>query len=153
MQETQKVFAYITQGDRLLVFTHADFPEAGIQVPAGTVEPGEDPVEAVMREAYEETGLDNLALDAFLGDYRRDMSDYGLNEIHHRYYYHLRCPDTAPAAWSHWEMTPHGQVEAEPIQFDFYWVRLPDEVPDLMAGHGQMIDRLLARLGIGEHRQ
>ncbi len=153
MQEKQKVFAYITQGDLLLVFTHADFPEAGIQVPAGTVEPGEDPVDAVMREAYEETGLDNLALDAFLGDYCRDMSDYGLDEIHHRYYYHLRCPDRTPATWSHWERSPHGQTAAEPIQFDFYWVRLPDEVPDLIAGHGQMIDRLLAHLGMDDHRR
>ena len=32
-----KVFAYITHRDRLLVFRHTDFPEAGIQVPAGTV--------------------------------------------------------------------------------------------------------------------
>ena len=38
-----KVFAYLTHGHRLLVFRHADFPEAGIQVPAGTVQPDERP--------------------------------------------------------------------------------------------------------------
>ncbi len=37
----KKVFAYITRGDKLLVFRHADFPEAGIQVPAGTAKEGE----------------------------------------------------------------------------------------------------------------
>ena len=52
-----KVFAYLTHGHRLLVFRHADFPEAGSQVPAGTVQPDERPDEAVLREAYEETGL------------------------------------------------------------------------------------------------
>ena len=31
----QKVFAYITYQRRLLVFSHPDFPEAGIQVPTG----------------------------------------------------------------------------------------------------------------------
>ena len=39
----RKVFAYITHRCHLLVFWHVDVPEAGIQVPAGTVEPGESP--------------------------------------------------------------------------------------------------------------
>ena len=42
-----KVLAYVTRlrnGDvELLVFDHRDAPEAGIQVPAGTIEPGESP--------------------------------------------------------------------------------------------------------------
>jgi hypothetical protein len=33
-----KVIAYITQGKRLLVFRHTQAPEAGIQVPGGTIE-------------------------------------------------------------------------------------------------------------------
>ncbi|GHO85715.1 hypothetical protein [Dictyobacter formicarum] len=37
----QKVFAYITHQRRVLLFTHTFSPEAGIQVPAGTLEPGE----------------------------------------------------------------------------------------------------------------
>jgi ADP-ribose pyrophosphatase YjhB (NUDIX family) len=53
----RKVFAYITQGNRLLVFRHADFPEAGLQVPAGTVRLDERPEDAVLREAFEETGV------------------------------------------------------------------------------------------------
>ena len=43
----QKALVYITWGDKLLVFSHPDFPEAGIQVPAGTIEPGEEPGAAV----------------------------------------------------------------------------------------------------------
>lgn len=151
MREKRKVFAYITQGDRLLVFTHTDFPEAGIQVPAGTVEPGEPPDAAVMREAVEESGLTGLVLDAFLGDHRRDMSDFGMDEIHHRFFYHLRCVEPAPETWRHDETDPHGLPGHPPIHFDFRWVRLPDELPPLIAGHDQMIDRLLTRLA-DQHR-
>jgi 8-oxo-dGTP pyrophosphatase MutT (NUDIX family) len=54
-QFTSKVFAYITWGIKLLVFSQPTAPEAGIQVPAGTVEDGEAVDAAVMREAFEET--------------------------------------------------------------------------------------------------
>jgi 8-oxo-dGTP pyrophosphatase MutT (NUDIX family) len=53
----QKAFAYITHGRRLLVFSHPHSPAAGIQVPAGTIEPGEPPELAVLREAAEAPGL------------------------------------------------------------------------------------------------
>ena len=68
MGVVHKVLAYITHGDRLLVIDHADFPEADTQVPAGTREGSEDPCAAVLREAFEETGLFSLRLNAFLGN-------------------------------------------------------------------------------------
>jgi 8-oxo-dGTP pyrophosphatase MutT (NUDIX family) len=57
----EKVAAFITRasangGRELLVFEH-DNPLAGIQVPAGSVEPGETPLSAVLREVSEEAGL------------------------------------------------------------------------------------------------
>jgi 8-oxo-dGTP pyrophosphatase MutT (NUDIX family) len=62
----EKVAAFVTRdrddpaGRReFLVFRH-DNPAAGIQVPAGTVEPGESPREAVLREVAEEAGLTGL---------------------------------------------------------------------------------------------
>ena len=64
----EKVTAFVTRstpaGDDLLLFEH---PHAGIQIPAGTVEAGEAPEDAVQREATEETGLDGLALRSGLG--------------------------------------------------------------------------------------
>lgn len=48
-----KVFADLTHDHRLLVFRHADFPQAGIQVPAGTIQSNERHDEAVLREVYE----------------------------------------------------------------------------------------------------
>ena len=47
-----KVLAYIVRGDELLVFRHRDYPEAGLQVPAGTIEQGECSRSAVLREVY-----------------------------------------------------------------------------------------------------
>jgi 8-oxo-dGTP pyrophosphatase MutT (NUDIX family) len=56
------VLAYITRNTgegvtELLVFDHLDFPEAGTQVPAGTVDGDESIEAALLREAEEETGL------------------------------------------------------------------------------------------------
>src|SRR5690348_52483 len=90
----KKAFAYITNGPQLLVFSHPFEPEAGIQVPAGTVEEGEHPADAAMREAFEETGLHNLVLLTFLGEDMRDMADFGRDEIHHWYFFHLRYDRT-----------------------------------------------------------
>lgn len=98
---TAKVYAYITNRDRLLVFTHTHFPEAGTQVPGGTVDPGEDPAEAVLREAVEETGLDGLVVAALLGEAEYDLAAFGRAEIAHRRYYHLICPGDPPDAWTH----------------------------------------------------
>ena len=52
----EKAVAYITFGNSLLVFTHPAHPDAGVQVPQGSLEVGEEPVEAAIREAREETG-------------------------------------------------------------------------------------------------
>jgi ADP-ribose pyrophosphatase YjhB (NUDIX family) len=137
-----KVFAYVTHAGRLLVFSHPDHPEAGIQVPAGTVKEGEQPETAVLREAFEETGLDNLELVAFLGEQRRSMADFGLDQIHHRYFYHLRYNGRPPESWRHYETEP-SDGGSEPIAFDFFWVRLPEGVPALIADHNAMLPRLL----------
>ena len=54
----ERVIVYIVRGDRLVVFVHEDdedpLLESGLQVPGGTIEPGETPAEAALREAREE---------------------------------------------------------------------------------------------------
>jgi 8-oxo-dGTP pyrophosphatase MutT (NUDIX family) len=64
----EKVAAFITRpgasGPELLLFRH---PTAGIQIPSGTVEEGETPQEAGLREAREETGLEDLHWIAAIG--------------------------------------------------------------------------------------
>lgn len=136
-----KVFAYITNQNRLLVFRHTDFPEAGIQVPAGTVIPGEDLAVAVLREAHEETGLTDLTIKTYLGEQIRNMQDFGKEEIHHRHFFHLLCGSDPPDQWQHDEIDLGGGGAA-PIHFDFFWAALPDQIPELIGNHGIMLPTL-----------
>lgn len=53
----RKTLAYIISNNKLLVFKHRDYAEAGVQVPAGTVESGESVEKALYREILEETGI------------------------------------------------------------------------------------------------
>ena len=141
----QKVFAYITHRNRLLVFRHTDFPDAGIQVPAGTVLPNEDLTIAVLREALEETGLQDLVIKAYLGEQVRNMQDVGKDEIHHRYFFHLLCSEDPAEQWQHDETSP-SDGGTSPIRFEFFWAQMPDQIPELIADHGIMLsilDKLL----------
>ncbi len=142
----KKAFAYITHELRLLVFSHPDFPEAGIQVPAGTVKAGERTEDAVMREAFEETGLKELALVAYLGEDTRDMEDFGRDEIHHRFFYHIRYDGSPVALWRHDELDPSDG--SGPITFEFFWAQLPDSVPPLIADHGKLLPQLLRQISL-----
>ena len=136
MQTVEKVVAYITHAGSLLVFRHTEHPETGIQVPAGTVEEGELPVTAVVREAKEESGLEHLEVRSFLGK-RRYNFEFDRSEIQVRHFYHLALLEEAPATWQHYESTPSG-----PIPFEFFWAKLPDDVPELAAGQGEFLSAL-----------
>ena len=129
----EKVVAYITHSGRLLVFRHTEHPEAGIQVPAGTVEEGEPPLAAGLREAREETGLEHLEVRSFLGK-RRYHFEFDRSEVQVRHFYHLALLGEAPDTWQHDEPTPSG-----PVTFGFFWAKLPDGVPDLAAGQGELL--------------
>lgn len=115
---------------RLLVFAHTDHPEAGIQVPAGTIEAGEDPAVAAVREAEEETGFGGFRIVRLLD--RRLLCEVrnGRDETHDRRYYHLSPPHGLPEEWDHGEGDPDTE---EWIRFHFFWL-----------GHDQ-VSRLLTR--------
>ena len=72
----QKVTAFIVRErhgvKELLVFKH---PTAGVQIPAGTVEAGEDIETAVKREAYEETGLQSVEIENYLGCFENELEN------------------------------------------------------------------------------
>lgn len=71
-----KVAVFITRptsaGTELLLFRH---PHAGIQIPAGSVEEGEDIDAAALREAHEESGLpmSSLQIVRRIGEWEEDL--------------------------------------------------------------------------------
>ena len=140
----QKAYAYILRGKdqerQMLVFEHQDFPDAGRQVPGGTVEPGEEIMLGAQREAEEETGLMNLLLVQKIGSTKRDMRGFGLDEIHHRHYFHFVCEGCQRESWIGFEENPSDGSEG-PIAFRFYWVDL-DALPVLHGGLDEMVSVL-----------
>lgn len=73
----EKVSAFITQERNgvkmLLVFKH---PTAGIQIPAGSVEIGEDIETTAIRETYEETGLQHIKIEEYLGCFENELEQH-----------------------------------------------------------------------------
>jgi 8-oxo-dGTP pyrophosphatase MutT (NUDIX family) len=65
--KVDKITAFITRkktNEELLLIQH---PNAGIQIPAGTVEEGETVVEALKREIQEETGIRSIKIKNYIG--------------------------------------------------------------------------------------
>jgi 8-oxo-dGTP pyrophosphatase MutT (NUDIX family) len=132
----EKVIAYITRGTQLLVFSQPDFPDAGIQVPGGSVGPNESPQQAVLREALEETGLEGLEIAGFLGTNLYYSPD---RRILRQHYFQLVGEGLVPEEWDHWENCPNSGEP--PIRFQFWWVDLA-RVPELAAGRGALLAKL-----------
>lgn len=99
----ESAVCYITRGGReLLVFEHtAEYPDAGVQVPGGGIEPGETPHAGAIREASEETGLTDLSTPVYLGSRLRVRQDAGQPVRAMRHYFWLQAPATTPDAWAH----------------------------------------------------
>jgi 8-oxo-dGTP pyrophosphatase MutT (NUDIX family) len=135
----RKAFAVITRGDEpdreVLLLLHPEHPDAGIQLPAGTMRPGEDPLLAAVREAHEETGLVNLTVKGILGEALLDATPFGKAEVHHRTFIHLDCHYQTPTAWEHWEEDPD-DLPGERIRFELRWFLLDDWLPLLLGDHG-----------------
>ncbi|UEP37709.1 NUDIX domain-containing protein [Burkholderia ambifaria] len=135
MKTKNKVLVYLTWRDRLLTFIQPRFPEAGRHVVAGTLEPGEMPIAAALRELREESGIDNAEVVRVLGNYFYSMTKFGRSEIQHRHVVHVRVNDAIAmkACWTHFEATP--STGGEPIEFNFECYPFFDAECALIGGH------------------
>ena len=142
MKPVNKVLAYITLRDehglQVLVFNHRGMPEAGLQVPAGTVEPHESPEEAVLREVSEETGIKDIQVSRLLESF--DYYPQEKQEVHHRTYFELQANASLPAQWSH--MVSDGKEDKD-LVFEFFWMPTSMAASQLAGEQGQAVPMLL----------
>jgi 8-oxo-dGTP diphosphatase len=110
----EKVLCFVHDGQKLLVFDHADVPDAGVQVPAGGVEMGETPAEAAVRELREESGL-TLGTPHFLAAYRWEAQTPERFTRQVCSAFAFAAPDDLPQTWIQ---------QADGHRFAFRWADL-----------------------------
>ncbi len=139
------MLAYVTciieGAPQLLVHRHRDFPEAGLQVPAGTIDAGEAPEAAVVRELWEESGLKEVHLRAMIGRYVYKAQWDG--SFHDRHVFHIEYLGPKTEAWDH-EVSA-GQLD-KGLVFRYEWLPLAGDI-DLAGGQGDQLKALIARIG------
>lgn len=141
----RKVVGYVVHNGRLLVFSHDDIPLeiVGIQVPAGSIEDGEPPELAVVREVLEETNLRTRVVRA-LGTERYDVWP-SKPEIHERHFFHLAPVDQdLEERWSAGETDPSD--DGPPQRWTCWWIPL-EQAHVLCAGFGARLAGLASTDG------
>jgi 8-oxo-dGTP pyrophosphatase MutT (NUDIX family)/predicted DNA-binding protein (MmcQ/YjbR family) len=124
----RKSIGYVTRGRRVLFFRATETPEAGAELPGGTLEPDEDPNQGLLREIYEETGLSRFAPPRLLGVVTFDPGDG--EEVHLRHFFHLRLLSEAPASWSRVVEEGNGT-----FTFNFFWAPVTEVPAHIYPGH------------------
>lgn len=136
MQVVEKAFGYITrehEGQIQVLVFEQNTTGAGIQIPKGTVEEGETPLEGVIREMVEETGLTNLVVKGLIA---QDYAEHYSGALQKRYFFHLTSNEVRHT----WQHNPTGLNEGN-LQFTFYWIK--EEQSEVLAkGHSDYLYRI-----------
>ena len=130
---------------RLLVFDHP--ADGGMQLPKGTVEPGEAPEDAVRRELLEESGIAYDGELQALGTMDRHC-DAGIegNARAHPQLWHLYLMRSHAPLPERFDHVAVGSPEEDGLVFRFRWLA-PDEAPEGFASpYLRVIERVRAAL-------
>ena len=142
LAKRSRVYAYVTSAKGVLILEHPQHPAAGLQVPGGTVEAGELPEAAVIREVFEETSLEAVSEPILLGRHTFDMREYEMNEEQDAWFYQMHSLKPTRESWFHEEKFPSDDHDAGPIPLRLYWAKLPYEGKPLIAHHGKYLSSL-----------
>jgi 8-oxo-dGTP pyrophosphatase MutT (NUDIX family) len=139
---SSKAYIYATHEDRLLIFSHPEHPGVGFQIPGGSINVGETPIQAARREFFEETGLEASGDMEELGSYTYSMFPFR-REVQKRFVFHLRLKTIRANSWIHSETHPE-KVGQSPDKFHFIWAELNDHLSDaLSVGQGMFLHKLM----------
>ena len=125
MREVHKACACVISEGHLLVFKH---PFAGVQLPKGTIEQGELPEEAVLRELEEESGINTGRVITKIKESVYIMKGYEVDskadqkQIWHLY--HIASSSCPPDTWVH---RATGSVAEEGLLFSYFWHHLDED--------------------------
>ncbi len=114
------MLAYVTRErngrTELLVFDHRDHPEAGTQVPAGRLDPGESREQGLMRELHEEAGIERARIVRELPV----LGEWVARSPYDDHAFEVRAHDPSPA--DTWEHVVHGDGDDAGLVFRYRWV-------------------------------
>jgi len=140
LRQKTKVLGYIIKGFNesihLLIFSHRDFPNAGLQVPGGTIEEGEELQIGMLREIKEESGLSEFSSVNYLG--KSIYIAKSKQELHERHFFQLNYGGRKEGNFIH-EVT--SGKEDKGLVFHYQWVPLR-EIPPLAVNLDCMIGRI-----------
>ena len=133
----EKVQAYLTRetdcGLELLVFMQQSKPYELIEVPGSTVDPGEAPEVAVLREVLEESGLEVSIVHKLATELRNSPSHIELRHVY------LVAPEgELPDTWEH---TVTGCGEDCDMVFRYFWLPV-EQAKVQLDWMGQWLDLL-----------
>jgi 8-oxo-dGTP pyrophosphatase MutT (NUDIX family) len=127
--------------NRLLVFLHPG--DGGLQLPKGTVEPGESPQDAVRRELLEESGIVYSGALYELGTMDRHCSAGIEGNAHdHQQLWHLylmRRVEPLPARFDHIAI---GSPEEAGLVFGFQWLAIDAPIEGFTQPYVRVIERV-----------
>ena len=114
--DVEKAYVYATRPDcrDVLVFEHTH-TDAGLQIPKGTIDDGENPVDAAVRELDEECGVVDvqsvtpLETDEWFYEKRA--------RLFRRHFYHVETTEER----DRWRHTVTGGGEDDGFVFECYW--------------------------------
>ena len=116
----EKACACVVRREHLLLFEH---PTAGVQIPKGGIERGEQPIDAAVRELREESGLSLAAKPSYVStlEFERPPKRrfHGGQVTWQRWMlFRFDTDEALPERWSH---AATGGPDEDGLIFKFFW--------------------------------